>query len=272
MQIPDGRYLFGRVVRTDANCFAPDCILVYIFKYQSETPTPPARLLVSDLLIPPQTINRLGWSRGYLMTVERRPFEMGERMLVHYFKQRRDAPGPMGRLSRLLGRHEPAVVYVDEDRMPVKPPPLGTPSDWQGLGNYRTLDDMVSSALGIPLASEIPSVDATLSRDDVQMLVGELEAEVNNGGFDQFFFNEAGNRVVETIEALEAIGAHKTADIVRRACARFPGGMPPAAWFARQEVLEVVSPDSEAFEQEDQEFYAYDEDLASLVAAYAKRS
>ena len=113
---------------------------------------------------------------------------------------------------------------------------------------------------------------ASLTSDEVQMLVEDLEAEVNSGGFDQSFFNEAGNRVVETIEALEAIGAHKTADIVRRACARFPGGMPPAAWFARQEILEVVSPDSDAFEQQDQDFYAYEEDLASLVAVYAKRS
>jgi hypothetical protein len=161
MQILDGRYLFGRVVRTDANCFAPNCILVYVFKYLSETPTPPARLLVSDLLIPPQTINRLGWSRGYLMTVERRPFEQGERMPVHYFKELRDAPGWTGRLSRLHGRREPAVFYVDEDRMPLKPPPAGTPSEWQGLGNYRTLDDMVSTALGIPLAPETPSFHVT---------------------------------------------------------------------------------------------------------------
>ena len=105
-------------------------------------------------------------------------------------------------------------------------------------------------------------------RTDVQRLVEELEAQVNNGGFDQFFFNSAGNESEPTIRALEAIGAIRTAAIVRRACARFPGGMPPADWSARQELLERVSPDSEAFEEEDAEFYEYNEDLAALVAAH----
>ncbi len=140
MRIPDGHYLFGRVVRTDAECFAPGCILIYVFRYLSDSPTVPARLLVKDLLIPPKTMNRLGWSRGYLMTLERRPFADGERMPVHYFKERRR--GPNG---------EPLLTFVDEDRQPLGEPPMGTMVGWAGLGNYRTLDDDVSRALGIPL-------------------------------------------------------------------------------------------------------------------------
>lgn len=140
MQLPDGRYLFGRVVRTDTNCFAPGCILVYVFRYLSNSPTPPRRLHVEDLLIPPQTINRLGWSRGYLMTVARRPFEDGERMPVHYFMERR------GRFGR--------IRFLDEDRQLLGQPPEGTKVGWSGLGNYRTLDDEVSKALGIPMAPD----------------------------------------------------------------------------------------------------------------------
>ena len=139
MQIPDGRYLFGRVVRTDADCFAPGCVLIYVFRYLSDSPTAPARLPVTDLLIPPQTINRLGWSRGYLMTIGRRPFDDGERAPSHYFEDiRRSESG------------EP--LLVDEDRRPVGHPPDGTMIGSSGLGNYRTLDDEVSRALGIPLA------------------------------------------------------------------------------------------------------------------------
>jgi hypothetical protein len=107
---------------------------------------------------------------------------------------------------------------------------------------------------------------------EAQRLIDELEAEVNNGGFDQFFFNSAGDEAAAIIQALEAVGASRTAGIVRRACERFPGGMPPADRFARQDVLETVSPDSEAFEQEDAEFLAYEEDLAGLVAAYSAHS
>ena len=44
---------------------------------------------------------------------------------------------------------------------------------------------------------------------EIQNLVDELEAEINNGGFDQYFFNSAGDKAAEAINALEAIGANK---------------------------------------------------------------
>jgi hypothetical protein len=143
MRIPDGRYLFGRVVRTDAHCFAPGCILVYVFQYLSVEPVPPSRLNVGDLLIPPATVNRLGWSRGYFMTIDRRPFEDGERLPVHYFRDLRR--GPSGQ-----------ALYVNEDRQSVGSPPAGTLVGMSGLGNYRTVDDDVSRALGIPPAPDEP--------------------------------------------------------------------------------------------------------------------
>jgi hypothetical protein len=105
---------------------------------------------------------------------------------------------------------------------------------------------------------------------EVRELVGILEAEVNNGGFDQFFFNSAGDRTCDIIYALEAIGAKHTAAIVRSAASKFPGGMPPVDRDARQGLLlEQVSPDSDAFESDDQAFFAYHDDLESLVNAYA---
>ena len=108
-----------------------------------------------------------------------------------------------------------------------------------------------------------------MERTIVRMLIEELEAEVNNGGFDQFFFNFAGNRTAETIEALKIIGAFKTSEIVTRAANKFPSGMPPTEWFERQNILEQVSPESDAFEHEDKAFYEYQDDLAKLLAAYA---
>ena len=110
-----------------------------------------------------------------------------------------------------------------------------------------------------------------MTHNDIQRLIGRLEAEVNNGGFDQFFFNSAGDDAAPTIQALELIGATKTAAIVRRACRKFPGGMPPADRERRQELLlGVVSHGtSDAFEAEDEEFYVYEEDLSALVAAHA---
>jgi hypothetical protein len=140
MQLSDGSFLFGRVVRTDANCMGPNCYLVYVFRHRSAQPDPPPRLLVRDLLIAPFLINRLGWSRGYLTTIENRAFEEGELLAVNHF---RDA---------ILRDRPPDDQFVNEDGQPVPPPPAGQPVGWFGLGNYRSLDDAVSTALAIKLA------------------------------------------------------------------------------------------------------------------------
>ncbi len=102
----------------------------------------------------------------------------------------------------------------------------------------------------------------------VQELVDAVEDEVNNGGFHQFFYNNAGDNTEETIQALEAIGATRIADIVRRAAAMFPGGMPPKDRFSRQDILLEKFPRAEAFKSLDDEFFAYPDNLASLIASY----
>lgn len=107
-----------------------------------------------------------------------------------------------------------------------------------------------------------------MDRREVTNVIENLEAEVNNGGFDQFFYNSAGDKTAETIQALETIGAVAMADILKRAAAKFPGNMPPRDRFARQEVLLQISPDAEAFEELDGEFYGYPDDLADLLANY----
>ena len=102
----------------------------------------------------------------------------------------------------------------------------------------------------------------------IQNLIDELEAEINNGGFDQFFFNSAGDYTEETIQALIKIGAFRTAEIIKKAASKFPDGKPSKDRDERQEELEMISPDSEAFEDMNEEFLAYEDDLASLVANY----
>jgi hypothetical protein len=72
-----------------------------------------------------------------------------------------------------------------------------------------------------------------------------VEGKVNNGGFHQFFYNDAGEDTMETIEARESIGAKNMADIVRRAAAMAPGGIPPEDRFAQQDVLREKYPQAE---------------------------
>jgi hypothetical protein len=110
-----------------------------------------------------------------------------------------------------------------------------------------------------------------MEMQEVVDLIDAVEGEVNNGGFHQFFYNNAGDNTMETIQALETIGATKMADIVRRAAAMFPGGVPPKDRFARQDVLLETFPRAEAFESLNDEFFAYPDDLARLRAQYESR-
>ena len=108
-----------------------------------------------------------------------------------------------------------------------------------------------------------------MNNQDIAELVKLLEAELNNGGFDQFFFNSSGDKTDEIIEALQVVGAVKTAEICKRAAAKFPGGMPPKDWAKRQDVLvDEVSPEADAFQDMDRDFYSSSENLSELVSVF----
>lgn len=102
-------------------------------------------------------------------------------------------------------------------------------------------------------------------------LTEQLLAEVNNGGFDQYFFNSSGDNAEETIHALEIIGATKTAALLWQACLKFPGGMPPIDLSIRRRLmLESVSPESNEFDQLDEEFYLYEEKIGELLEQFKR--
>jgi hypothetical protein len=92
-------------------------------------------------------------------------------------------------------------------------------------------------------------------------LIVWLDLEVDNGGFHQFFNNSAGDMAADTIIALETIGAVQTANILQRATAMFPGGMPPQNRDERVAILWKLFPDPKVFYPLNEEFYAYPDDL-----------
>lgn len=65
------------------------------------------------------------------------------------------------------------------------------------------------------------------ARERLVLCLGNFEAEVNNGGFSQFFLNSSGDHAADTLKALEKIGARKGAAMLAEAMALFPGGAPP---------------------------------------------
>jgi hypothetical protein len=99
--------------------------------------------------------------------------------------------------------------------------------------------------------------------------IWDLESEVNNGGFHQYFFNSSGDTAFAVVGALEAIGAPQAAQIVRAANRIFPHATPPADRVERQAHLEAISPEhDELLEQLDQDFYSYPDNLTELLMSY----
>jgi Domain of unknown function (DUF4375) len=111
--------------------------------------------------------------------------------------------------------------------------------------------------------------DSLSQAEQVFVCVWQLEAEINNGGFDQFYTNSAGDFATETVTALEAIGAAHTAAIVRRANALFDSSVPPRNRDEREDALETIRDDREDdLEELDSAFYEYKDKLSQLLHAF----
>lgn len=99
-----------------------------------------------------------------------------------------------------------------------------------------------------------------------------LEREVNNGGFNLYFLNSSGEFAHETINALKTIKAEKTANILQKAIDVFPDQTVPRDRDKRREVVEAIKETaSDIWDELDQSFFAYEDDLNSLNIEYVKQ-
>lgn len=90
-----------------------------------------------------------------------------------------------------------------------EPHPQGMVSVWD-LVQDRLYDDALNRVQQAGW-----DVDAVPQRDRELVALWRLEADVNNGGFLQFFGNWGERNHRTAVAALDAIGAHQTAEIVR---------------------------------------------------------
>lgn len=99
-----------------------------------------------------------------------------------------------------------------------------------------------------------------------------LEAEVNNGGFSQYFMNDSNETASFAAEALDAIGAPQTAGICRRAIlVAFPNGLPATPQAASAAAGDFSDDVLERLRTLDDEFYAYPHNLTDLLFAYVSK-
>ena len=103
------------------------------------------------------------------------------------------------------------------------------------------------------------------------LFIDDLEGEVNNGGFNQYYFNSSGANSLEVIDALNAIGAFKTSLIVKKANEQFPGGVAPKDRKKRitleSEIEDKANP---VWEKCDEDFFKYEDNIDELLIKYVK--
>jgi hypothetical protein len=111
-------------------------------------------------------------------------------------------------------------------------------------------------------------------QSDVQKVfsaIWELESQVNNGGFDQYFRNTDYELIAHTATALRAIGAASCAAIVDSAIQVI--SPMPVDNDARCDALDSAEDDAQdRLNALDTQFFAYPDNLTDLLFAYVSRN
>jgi hypothetical protein len=99
----------------------------------------------------------------------------------------------------------------------------------------------------------------------------EIEMEVNNGGFDQYYWNSPGDHAGEAVAALVELGAVHTASLLVEANAAFgPGGPDPDRERRWAQMKALGKSPSEKWGELDGAFYEYQDNLSQLAARYIR--
>jgi len=144
------------------------------------------------------------------------------------------------------------------------------------LNKILQMEDATSAIIELDThISELSNYGADLSKlshpQKVLLFVEMLEREINNGGFNQFYWNSSGDFSEEILIGLKTIGAHKMAAIMAKANTTWPDQKPPKDRIERQELHEKIEEKADPiWEVCDQEFYEYPDDIAALLFEYVK--
>jgi len=108
--------------------------------------------------------------------------------------------------------------------------------------SWQRLQPHVDSIIPKGVKKGLAALD---EREQTLFLVWSFTAEVDNGGFEQFFFNSGGGYASETVDALERIGAADVGALLRRAIDLFPHAVVPRELEARNAALDQLGDDAD---------------------------
>jgi len=109
---------------------------------------------------------------------------------------------------------------------------------------------------------------AMAAPDRYLWLIFWLGWQVENGGISQFFWNSQGDYALETLEALQAIGAAESYRVLAQACALFPDGRPSQDQEVRQDQIRDISAHAGVEDIDDMIVGDLDANLTELLWEY----
>jgi hypothetical protein len=132
----------------------------------------------------------------------------------------------------------------------------------------KFLDEAFARACGRYSGSNFDQLDEA---DKVLVTIWSLEGDVNNGGFDQYYFNSSGDLAFYAPIALRSIGAHQMAKITDDANELFGPEGPARNPNEREAQLLAIAPNcstSNPWDELDRAFYSYPDDISMLLTGF----
>lgn len=117
------------------------------------------------------------------------------------------------------------------------------------------------------------NLDVLNTSQRLVVIIENLEREINNGGFNQFYYNSSGEYANETVHLLKKVGANRTAEIVEEANREWENGFVPKERTKRRQVLERIEIKTDSvWSKCDTEFLEYEDDISGRLIEFVKNN
>jgi hypothetical protein len=141
----------------------------------------------------------------------------------------------------------------------------------EGVDLLHAIVTGLESQMGEDLAQEAEVLDDATRGQAAIYALWVVDGEVNNGGFEQFFFNSSGALMDEAIAGADLVGARAQGRILRQAASVYPGGDVPEDREERDRILQSLAASAErTLGSLDGRWYAGDRELERRMVAYVE--
>lgn len=136
--------------------------------------------------------------------------------------------------------------------------------------NTESFESLSGPVAALFERADSKGIDSLTTSERVVFVVWSAVGQIENGGFDQFFYNSSGDFAAEAAPAFRTIGATGKAAVIDRALQLFPNGIPPEDRNQRIRLLDQATAEKgdEVFDELEQAFFAVPEDIYLLLARY----